>query len=151
MPKKTSIEAYFSLEKNEPDYDFAISAVTDRLGILPTKTKKKGEWVNMSSPPKRKHSYTQWKYRTGRIETYNFEMVIKQIVHTFKDKVDTINELKQELQLEPKLCAVVYVEDGISPGYLIESEVMQFAINIGAELEIDDFISGFVENEIDNE
>lgn len=71
---------------------------------------------------------------------------MKEVVHVFKDKVDIINELIREFQIEPKLKAVVYVEEGLSPGYVLELEVMQFALNIGAEIEIDDYISGFVED-----
>jgi Domain of unknown function (DUF4279) len=151
LTKKTTIEAYLSFQKDEPDWDFPLSTVTEKLEILPTETKKFGEWVNLTSPFKRQNRFTQWKYSTGSIETYDFEMVLGKIVDAFKEKVDIINELKRELAIEPKLCAVIQVEEGLSPGYLIESEVMQFALSIGAELEIDDYISGFVENEINHE
>ncbi|MEN2468062.1 DUF4279 domain-containing protein [Ornithinibacillus sp. JPR2-1] len=147
MFKDTSIEIYFSLSSTEPEWDFPLSIVTERLGINPTETIKLGEWVNINNPKiKRQHTFTEWVYSTGIVETYDFEKLMKEVVHVFKDKVDIINELIREFQIEPKLKAVVYVEEGLSPGYVLELEVMQFALNIGAEFEIDDYISGFVED-----
>lgn len=35
------------------------------------------------------------KYITGQFETYDFEMVTEKFVHTFKDKIVIINELKR--------------------------------------------------------
>ncbi|MBS3681249.1 DUF4279 domain-containing protein [Ornithinibacillus massiliensis] len=147
MFKDTSIEIYFSLSSTEPEWDFPLSIVTERLGINPTETIKLGEWVNINNPNiKRQNTFTEWVYSTGIVETYDFEKLMKEVVHVFKDKVDIINELIREFQIEPKLKAVVYVEEGLSPGYVLELEVMQFALNICAEIEIDDYISGFVED-----
>jgi Domain of unknown function (DUF4279) len=151
MTNKTSVEVFLSFIGKEPNYDFSLSKVTDKLGITPTSTYKKGEQIGSSSLPERQYSNTNWMYSTGIIETYDFEMVTQMIVHTFKDKVGTINELIRELEIEPRFCAITSVEDGISPGYSLPLEVMEFAISIGAEFEIDQYVSGFVEDDLDEE
>nr|WP_144928948.1 DUF4279 domain-containing protein [Paenibacillus bovis] len=153
MGRKTSIEVYFALVNIYPESDFSLSTVTEKIGISPTTTQKKGEWFKPSDPNHgpfrpRQHPFTQWNYSTGIIETCDFEMVTMKIVDLFKDKVDIINELKRDLRLEPKFRAVTYIEEGISPGYSIPFEVMQFAMSIGAEFDIDQYISEFVTEDI---
>ncbi|SDZ05956.1 protein of unknown function [Evansella caseinilytica] len=147
MYKKTSIEVYIDFIKHEPDWDFPLSTVTDKLGIFPTDTEKNGEWAN----PRRQYSFTSWKYSTGVIETCDFEMVIEKIVDTFKDKVDIINELKRELGIEAAIRAVTHVVDGMSPAYVLPVEVMKFAVSIDAFIDIDEYVYGFVEEDINDE
>lgn len=135
---------YLDFTKNEPDWDFKLSEVTNKLGIPPTETKKMGEWAT----PNRQYSLTQWKYSTGPIETLNFEMVCEKIINTFKDKIDIINELKSEIGIMPSFRAVTHIFDGVSPGYSFPIEVMKFAISIDAVLEIDQYVYGFEEEDI---
>ncbi|MEN2766359.1 DUF4279 domain-containing protein [Ornithinibacillus xuwenensis] len=149
MTNRTSVEVFLSFIGKEPNYDFSLSTVTDKLRVTPTSTSKKGEQIGTSSLPERQYSNTIWMYSTGRIETYDFEMVTQMIVRTFKDKVRTIKELIRELEIEPWFCAITSVEDGISPGYSLSLEVMDFAISIGAEFEIDQYVSGFVEDDLE--
>lgn len=88
-----------------------------------------------------------WKYSTGEVETYESEKLVQQIVHTFKDKTDIINALKNELLIEPSLCMVVYVINGRNPSYIIEKDLMEFSLLIDVELEIDCYTYGFVEED----
>ncbi|MFD2045035.1 DUF4279 domain-containing protein [Ornithinibacillus salinisoli] len=145
MSKKTSIEIYLNFRKHEPNWDFSLFAISEKLGITPTDTKKVGEW----NTPKRRSTFTEWIYSTGAIETIDFEMGLEKIVDTFKDKVDTINEIKKELGVETSICAVTHVIDGNSPGYSFPVEVMKFAVSIDTFIEIDEYVYGFVENDLD--
>ncbi|MBN6206614.1 DUF4279 domain-containing protein [Ralstonia pickettii] len=147
MNEKTTVEVYLSFEKYEANWDFSLAKVTDRLGIFPTETEKKGEWITRENKKIRQHQSTMWKYSTGEVETYESEKLVQQIVHTFKDKTDIINTLKNELLIEPSLCMVVYVINGRNPSYIIEKDLMDFSLLIDVELEIDCYTYGFVEEE----
>jgi len=149
MNRDTSIEVYFALESTYPESDFSLSTVTERIGISPTSTEKRGE-PNKGAYKPRIFPFTQWTYSTGLIETLDFEMVTMKIVDVFKEKVDIINKLKSDLGLEAKFRAVTYVRQGMSPGYSIPIEVMQFAMSIGAELDIDQYIYEFHTDDLDN-
>ncbi|WP_052360740.1 DUF4279 domain-containing protein [Oceanobacillus manasiensis] len=154
MSENTLVEVYLDFKKDiylesidyEPDWDFSLQTVTNRLGISPTKTRKVGEWMNSI----RRSDLTQWKYSTGKIETLDFEMALNKVVDTFKDKVDIINELKKELGLRTSFCAVTHVYEGISPGYSFPLNIMKFLVSIDTEPEIDEYVYGFVEEDIED-
>ncbi|WP_432352346.1 DUF4279 domain-containing protein [Sporosarcina sp. A2] len=147
MSQKTTVEVYLDFRRFEPDWDFSLTAITDKLEISPTETRKVGEWAT----PKRRSTITQWQYSTGVIETTNFEMGLQKIVSIFKNKVDIINELKHELGVKTSFCAVTYVYDGRSPGYSLPVEVMKFAVSIDTLIEIDEYVYGFIEDDLDDE
>jgi hypothetical protein len=143
LNNKTSIEVYIEFVKLEPGLDFSLTTVTDKLGITPTDTEKIGQWANSL----RQYRFTSWKYSTGLVETLDFEMLIEQIVDTFKDKSNIIKELKNELGLGTVIRVVTYVVEGRSPGYSFPVDVMKFAVSIDTLIEIDDYVYGFVEEE----
>ena len=140
----TSVEIYFALYGTEEnDYDFDLDYVTERLGIIPTETEKQGEYYKKI----RQYSFTKWKYSTGRIETLDFEWLVDLIVQTFQDKVQIINELKDELGVRPYIGMVPYVCNGLSPGYSLTIEQMQFMIDIGVGMDLDQYVDPFTEDD----
>ncbi|TKC15431.1 DUF4279 domain-containing protein [Robertmurraya kyonggiensis] len=146
---KTSIEVYFSLE-SKAENDFSIAYVTNKLGVFPTYTQKKGEWHKPTPPihrsyTPRQHKYTEWKYSTELRETVNLPLLLDQMLNTFSSKVHIINQLKEELQIHPYFRIVVYIVDGASPMFTFSKEIMQFAIDIGVEIDIDQYVFGFKE------
>lgn len=147
MNKKTTIEVYLDFRKFDPDWDFSLTTITDRLEISPTETLKVDEWATS----KRRSTLTQWKYSTGVIETLDFEKELLKIVSIFKNKVDLINELKDELGVKTSICAVTNVYNGRSPGYSFPIEVMKFAVSIDTSIEIDEYIYEFSEDDLNNE
>ncbi|MBU9720125.1 MULTISPECIES: DUF4279 domain-containing protein [Bacillaceae] len=146
MYKETTIEAYLCFFKNEPHWDFPLETVTGRLGVTPTNLEKIGDWANQ----KRQYVTTEWRYSTGLIETWDFEMVIGKIVDTFRDKVEVINELKRELGIETALRVVTHVVNEDSPSYVIPIDVMKFAISIDNFIDIDQYIYVFLDEETDS-
>ncbi|WP_246010279.1 DUF4279 domain-containing protein [Bacillus yapensis] len=122
--------------------------VTDKLGIFPTYTQKRGDWHRPKPPIRpRQYNFSEWKYSTGLVETLDMPSLVDKIVHTFQDKVHIINELKEELQLKLRFQIVPYIKDGISPAFSFTPEQMQFAIDIGVVFDIDQYIFGFVEED----
>ncbi|WP_167553203.1 DUF4279 domain-containing protein [Evansella clarkii] len=112
MNNKTSIEVYIEFVKLEPGLDFSLTTVTDK-----------------------QYRFTSWKYSTGLVETLDFEMLMEQIVDTFKDKSNIIKELKNELGLGTVIRVVTYVVEGRSPGYSFPVDVMKFAVSIDTLIE----------------
>lgn len=112
LNNKTSIEVYIEFVKLEPGLDFSLTTVTDK-----------------------QYRFTSWKYSTGLVETLDFEMLMEQIVDTFKDKSNIIKELKNELGLGTVIRVVTYVVEGRSPGYSFPVDVMKFAVSIDTLIE----------------
>ncbi|MEQ2528414.1 DUF4279 domain-containing protein [Bacillaceae bacterium CLA-AA-H227] len=141
--KNTSIEVYFALWSETV---FSMAYVTDKLGIFPTYTQKRGDWHKPRPPIRpRQYNFSEWKYSTGLVETLDMPSLVDKIVQTFQDKVHIINELKEELHLKLRFQIVPYIKDGMSPSFSITPEQMQFAIDIGVVFDIDQYIYGFIE------
>ena len=143
MDQETSVEVYLDFRKFEEDWDFDLDRITHNLQIHPTETLKVGEWMT----PNRRSTLTQWKYSTGAITTTDFESVGQLIFDVFKDKASVINEVKNELGVKTKLCAITNVHDGRSPGYSFPVNVMKFAVSIDTLIEIDEYVYGFTEDD----
>lgn len=142
---KTTLYAYISFTRSDDEDDFPLEVVTERLGIQPTTAWKVGERVNTISP--RVHFFTSWKYGTESIETLDSDDVLHPIFNKFKDKTETINQLKNEFNLNVKIAMVISMIDGHSPGLGINPEFSAFAAAINAPIDIDMYVYPFNEME----
>lgn len=142
---KTALYAYISFTRNDGEYDFPLEVVTERLGIQPTTAWKVGERVD-SNPP-RIRFFTCWKFESETLETLNSDDVLHPILNKFKDKTKTINQLKDELNLNVQIELVITMIDGHTPGLVINPEFSAFAAAINAFIDIDMYIYPFNEME----
>ncbi len=94
---------YFAL-KGE---DFNPQDITDRLGIEPTASCRKGDKGKFN--PSLKSSC--WEISTDK-EKYSLDIdkLIEEIIAKLKDKIDTIIDLKAEYNLSSILAIVMYVD-----------------------------------------
>ncbi|KQU15268.1 hypothetical protein ASG65_27500 [Bacillus sp. Leaf13] len=135
--KKTQVRVYFSLFGDE----FPIDEVTDRLGIIPTLTYKKGELINRSNdytrdfPLYRKE--TVWGLDTSYQDSYDVKEQMDQILIPLKNKTVIINQLKVDYKLECKISIVIIMENGDTPGLYLDNEQIEFANSVKAEFDID--------------
>ncbi|MBK5458235.1 DUF4279 domain-containing protein [Peribacillus sp. TH27] len=135
--KKTQVRVYFSLFGDE----FPIDEVTDRLGITPTLTYKKGELINRSNdytrdfPLYRKE--TVWDLDTNYQDSYDVKEQMDQILIPLKNKTVIINQLKVDYKLECKISIVIIMENGDTPGLYLDNEQIEFANSVKAEFDID--------------
>jgi hypothetical protein len=94
---------YFALQGD----DFDPKEVTSALGIVPTDSWKKGDTGQYISNQK----YTCWKWSTGKgKEAIFIDTLVDEVVEKLKEKVETINKLKEKYQLNSVLVIVMYVD-----------------------------------------
>lgn len=130
---------YFSLYGDE----FPIDYVTETLEIEPTKTFKKGDIIVKPFNPKvtsTKIHYrleTAWNLSTGYQESFDVKEQLDQILRPLKNKAALINQLKTEYELECHFTIVIIMENGYTPGLVIDYEQIEFANSIKAEFDID--------------
>ena len=139
--EQTTLHAYIKFTGND---DFPIDVLTESLAVQPTTTWKVGDRVNAHTPLER--FYTCWKYESEKVETLDLEEVLRPIVDTFKYKVDTINQLKAQLDLNVQIALVIVIENGHTPGLVISPECSRFASAIDAFIDIDMYVNPFTTN-----
>lgn len=140
--EKTSIYAYIKFMGNN---DFPLEALTESLGVKPTSTWKVGDRVNKHTPLER--FYTCWKYESEKLETLDPEDVLRPLLDLFKLKVDIINQLKEQLDLEVQIELVIEIKNGQTPSLVIYPELSDFAAAINALIDIDMYVYTFSESE----
>lgn len=145
--EKTTLYAYISFIGSEDVDDFPIEVISERLGIEPTETWRIGDKVNTTNT--RVRSFTCWKYGSETLETLDSQDVLRPILDAFNSKIDTINQLKRELNLHVHIEVVVTIIDGYTPGLVIYPEFSSFAAAIDAYIDIDMYVHPFNESEED--
>ncbi|MGM9951580.1 MAG: DUF4279 domain-containing protein [Lysinibacillus sp.] len=135
---------YIAFDGND---DFPLEVVTNRLNVQPTQTWKVGDRIAPDHPTnKRERTYTVWKYEIGK-ETLDADDVLCPLLEVFQEKTHTINELKEELNVDVLLYLVINIHDGYTPGLFIHPEFSQFAVAIDAGLDIDMYAFSYSEPE----
>lgn len=130
--ESTTVMVYFSLFGDE----FPIDDITKKLGIVPTKTFKKGDLIpNRTKKLVRKE--TSWDIGTGYQVSSDANNQMHQVVSKLKDKAAIINEIKDTYSVECKFFIVIKIENGNTPALYLDKEVIHFASSIGAEIDID--------------
>ncbi|OZI11123.1 hypothetical protein CEW92_13305 [Bacillaceae bacterium SAS-127] len=145
--EKTSLYAYIAL-KSEEFSDFPLEIVTERLGIEPTQTWKTGDRIHPNNPNNPlERSYTRWEFRTDTIETLDTEEVFRPIFDLFESKIDVINQLKEEFDLQASVTLVIEVYDGDTPALVIYPTFSAFVAAIDAAIDVDMYVFSLVPEE----
>jgi len=91
--KDCNTYVYFSLSGDDFDPDI----ITDRIGVKPTETNRKGNKGKYNS----NLSYSYLKLSTEKGKEYlKIDELINEIVSVLFDKIEIINQLKNEFKLE---------------------------------------------------
>ena len=141
--EKTSLYAYIHFTGKEDIDDFPVEVVTEMLGVQPTTIWRLGEKINDVHT----RSFTSWKYESKTVETLNVDDVLLPILNVFQYKTDTINRIKEELNLNVRIELVMTMIDGYTPGLTISSEFSSFASAINASIGIDMYVYPFSDPE----
>jgi predicted transcriptional regulator len=128
---KTQVKVYFSLFGEE----FPIDEVSERLSTTPTVSYKKGDSISANSSLRRKE--TSWEYGTDYQYSLDVNEQFMQVMNRMRDKCSIINELQAEFGLASIICIVIRMENGQAPALYLEKDILTFASNIGAEIEVD--------------
>ncbi|AWE08071.1 hypothetical protein DCE79_12035 [Lysinibacillus sp. 2017] len=141
--EKTSLYAYISFTGKDDVDDFPVEVVTEMLGVQPTTILRMGERINDVHT----RSFTSWQYESETLETLDVDDVLLPILNFFQDKADSINRLKEELNLNVQIELVITMIDGYTPGLVISPQFSRFASAINAFIDIDMYIYPFSEPE----
>ncbi|MFC0237094.1 DUF4279 domain-containing protein [Fictibacillus phosphorivorans] len=128
---ETQVKVYFSLFGD----DFSINEVTRRLEITPTESYKKGDSISANSSHRRKE--TSWEYGTDYQNSLDVNEQLQQVINRLREKCSIINTLQAEFGLTSKIYIVIAMENGQAPALYLEKDILTFASNIGAEIEVD--------------
>lgn len=129
---KTQVMVYFSLYGDE----FPIDYVTDKLGIQPTNSYRKGDLIpNRSTKVYRKE--TSWDLGTEYEESIDVNDQLQKIKQQLQNKSSNINELIKAYSLACKFFIVIKIENGETPALYLSKEFIKFASIIEAEIDID--------------
>lgn len=129
----TSINAEFVIVGDT----FNPVVITEKLGIEPQNFWRKGEKV-FGRPVERKD--TCWIISTGYEESFYISEQLNKILATLRNKEEILRELKIAYTLEYFFQIVVRIEEDMKPAINVDSEFIEFANSIKAELEIDLYI-----------
>ncbi|ATP40051.1 hypothetical protein CSE16_08310 [Solibacillus sp. R5-41] len=141
--EKTSLYAYISFTGKDDVDDFPVEVVTEMLGVQPTTILRMGERINDVHT----RSFTSWKYESETVETLDVDDVLLPILNAFQYKTDTINRIKEELNLNVRIELVITMINGYTPGLTISPEFSRFASAINASIGIDMYVYPFSEPE----
>ncbi len=128
---ETQVKVYFSLFGE----DFPINEVTRRLEVTPTDSNKKGDLTSANSSIRRKE--TSWDYGTDYQYSLDVNEQLQQVMNQLRDKCSIIYELQAEFGLVSKIYIVIAMVNGQAPALYLEKDILTFASNIGAEIEVD--------------
>ncbi|MFD1738714.1 DUF4279 domain-containing protein [Bacillus salitolerans] len=137
---RTKVRVYFSLFGDT----FPLDYVTEKLGITPSHTYRKGDVIpNRSTTLFRKE--TSWDLDTGYQESLDVNEQLQQIITQLRNKVSIISEIKKIYSVECKFFIVVEIEEGNTPGLYLDRDIINFASNIEAEFVIDLYANPYKE------
>ena len=130
---KFNTYVYFSLVGG----NFPPDKVSEKLAIQPTESWQTGD----KGKYKKELTFSCWKLSTEKGKEYlDIDKLVSEIVHNLKDKVDTINELKQKYQLDSVLQIVLDIDmnpDQSTPYLGHDLETIDFLFRTQTKTDID--------------
>jgi Domain of unknown function (DUF4279) len=124
---------YFALKGD----NFDPQVVTARLGIIPTETWKKGDLRNNKMPIQ----HSGWKLSTEKgIEYLMVDKLVDEVIGKLLDKIEIINELKNQYNLHSVLEIVLYIDTNESqstPALGHDLKTIEFLYRTQTETDVD--------------
>lgn len=88
--------------------NFDPEIITKELGIKPTNSWRTGDQKRYVQ--QQKYSCSRWELRSTINEALDINKLVREVVIQLKDKIEVINKLKREYQLDSVLEMVIFVE-----------------------------------------
>lgn len=136
---------YFTLTGD----DFDTDEVTNRLGITPTASWRKGDKGQFNPFLK----FANWSLSSGIIpENLQIDILVDAIVSKLYDKIEIINDLKKQFQLSSVLEIVLYIdtnENNSTPVLGHDLRTIEFLYRTGTTTDIDIYRFNSAKNETD--
>lgn len=116
---------------------FDMENVTSKLEIVPTEVWKKGD----AGRYRKELDFSCWKLCSKKnIDQLFVADLVNEVVGQLFDKIDAINELKQQYGLQSILEVVLYVntnEDESTPSLGFDSKTIEFLYRTNTEVDVD--------------
>ena len=130
MQKLTNSENTYLYFSFDADF-FDTQKVTEELNINPTSVRIKNNPVPKS---------TSWKYKIEIGNESNLETPVENLIDIFEPKIETINRLKRDLNLETRLQFVIYINinpKSSMPYFGLNKRTVEFLAKTGTEVDFD--------------
>lgn len=112
---------------------FKPDEITKKIGITPTYVREKGEILRNGNI----FPLSEWGIETEYIESLDINDQLSIITEQLKDKVVIINEICTLYNLKCTFVIVVNIEQEEKPAMYFDSEFIQFAASINADIGFD--------------
>lgn len=141
------IRAKFGLESK----DFSIDYVSHELGIQPDWSRTFDGWpdviTNNPNLPEDLKPRTIWSMQTTKDECWAVEIQLVKLINRLDGKVDIIQKLSRELNLQAYFVVVVDMLVGDHPEMVLSKEIVAFMSSVNAEISFDMYIDETNANE----
>ena len=130
----SKIKVDFYLTGSEVNLD----SITQALGIIPTKIRKKNEYPFKSQEAGM--ALDLWQLSTGKEECKAVSLQVDMLQKVLSQKVQIINKLCEEYMLEASVTVVIEMEAGDGPEIVLTKENINFLSSLNAEIGFDLYI-----------
>jgi hypothetical protein len=134
---------YFALTGDK----FDLQIVTERIGITPTETWDKGE----NGKYKPTLDYSCWKLSTDKGKEYKMiDSLVDEVIGQLFNKIEIINELKNEFDLDSVLEIVMYIdtnEEQSTPAFGLDLKTIEFLHRTQTKTDVDIYRFNSANNE----
>lgn len=127
--KSTLVKATFVMGSEE----ISPESISERIGINPNLSGKKGEIVNGKMP----YPDSFWEVFTKREASLDVSDQIKKIIKILKPSFQKLKDLIEEYQLTPLLSVLIVIDNGEAPSLSLSREEISFFNNLNTEMDFD--------------
>lgn len=127
--KSTLVKATFVMGSEE----ISPESISERIGINPNLSGKKGEIVNGKMP----YPDSFWEVFTKREASLDVSNQIKKIIKILKPSFQKLKDLIEEYQLTSMLLILIIIENGEAPAISLSREEIEFFNMLNSTIEID--------------
>lgn len=130
--KTTNIKAYFRIIGD----DFNPEYISNLLGLIPDESWRSGDAWKQD----RTRTFSLWCLGTPYEETLYVEDQVKKMLNQIEQKKEVLKKIKSEWDLNYTCEIVINIEANQTPAIVIDTDLIEFAHYVGAEIDIDTYI-----------
>lgn len=128
----TRVKVSFIIESDRLEPDI----ISKEIGLIPTEFWRKGDIIKES----RKRKTGSWELSVGYEESLDISVQIDKLYNQIKGKTNSILNSKKAVDGIIVLSIVIEIENGQTPGIVIEEKISAFMAKIGGDIDIDIYL-----------
>lgn len=118
-----------------PTDEFDLEFVTNKLGINPTRARKRCDFPQPSIDAG--FATDEWSYEVREKNCDNIAVPFNKIYNLFREKVDDINNLCNDINIIADFTVIIYTKTGNTALNCISKEILSFVASIHAKIGFD--------------